>query len=42
LIGEFYEGRLRIFRNIGLAAEPKFDQYEWFHAGGELGTVPVG
>lgn len=42
LVGEFYEGRLRIFRNIGSQTEPQFDSFDWFQAGGELGRVPVG
>jgi hypothetical protein len=42
LVGEFSDGRLRIFRNIGSRAEAKFDTYHWFEAGGELGRVPVG
>jgi hypothetical protein len=42
LVGEFYEGRMRIFHNVGSSAQPKFDKYEWFKAGGDLGRVPTG
>ena len=42
LVGQFHEGRLRIYRNVGTNKEPKFDSFEWFRAGGELGRVPEG
>ena len=42
LVGEFYEGRLRIFRNMGSNQKPRFKQHLWFQAGGRLGKVPTG
>jgi hypothetical protein len=42
LVGQFHEGRLRIYRNTGTKGKPRFDSFEWFKAGGELGRVPVG
>ncbi|MGH7128117.1 MAG: FG-GAP repeat domain-containing protein [Planctomycetaceae bacterium] len=42
LVGEYREGRLRIYRNTGSDTQPSFAEYEWFHAGGELGRVPSG
>jgi hypothetical protein len=42
LVGQFYEGRLRIYRNIGTRAKPRFDSYTWFEAGGKIARVPVG
>lgn len=42
LVGEFHEGRLRIYRNIGTNSAPKFHDFQWFHAGGQLGRVPSG
>ena len=42
LVGQFHEGRLRIYRNTGAKARPRFDSYTWFEAGGTAGTVPVG
>ena len=42
LVGEFYDGRLRIYRNLGTNAEPEFDGYEWFKAGANLGRIPSG
>lgn len=42
LVGQFGEGKLRVYRNLGTDAEPKFGEFAWFEAGGELGTVPSG
>jgi hypothetical protein len=42
LVGEFYQGRLRIYRNVGTDREPRFDESTWFQAGTELGRVPTG
>jgi hypothetical protein len=42
LVGQYHEGRLRIYRNIGTNSNPKFDTYTWFKAGGDFGKVPVG
>lgn len=44
LVGQVYddEGRLRIYRNVGTNAQPKFEGYERFEAGAGLGHVPSG
>jgi len=42
LVGEVHGGRLRIYRNLGTTAEPKFEKYQWFKAGADLGRVPSG
>jgi hypothetical protein len=42
LVGQFHEGRLRIYRNVGTNRHPKFDSYTWFEAGGKIASVPVG
>jgi hypothetical protein len=42
LVGEYHDGRLRIYRNIGTNKEPKFDTFTWFQAGGKIANVPVG
>jgi FG-GAP-like repeat len=42
LVGQFHDGRLRVYRNVGSNARPKFDSYTWFKAGGDLGRVPAG
>jgi FG-GAP-like repeat len=42
LVGQYHDGRLRIYRNIGTNQKPKFDSYTWFQAGGQIASVPVG
>ena len=42
LVGQYHEGRLRIYRNTGTRAKPKFDKYTWFEAGGKIASVPEG
>jgi hypothetical protein len=42
LVGEYFEGRLRIYRNTGSRQRPRFDSWTWFEAGGKAGRVPVG
>jgi hypothetical protein len=42
LVGEIYDGRLRVYRNVGSNAEPKFEGYQWFKAGADLGRIPSG
>ena len=42
LVGQFHEGRLRVYRNVGTKGKPRFGAYTWFEAGGEMGKVPVG
>jgi hypothetical protein len=41
LVGQFGGGKLRVYPNAGTKAEPRFDKFEWFRAGGQLGTVPA-
>jgi hypothetical protein len=42
LVGQFHEGRLRVYRNTGSRASPRFEGYTWFEAGGAAASVPVG
>jgi hypothetical protein len=42
LVGQFGDGKLRIYRNVGTAAAPKFADYQFFKAGGEDAKVPFG
>jgi hypothetical protein len=42
LVGQYADGRLRIYRNNGTRAQPRFDSYTWFEAGGKIASVPVG
>ena|SRR6516164_1857605 len=42
LVGQFHQGRLRIYRNRGTRTNPRFESYVWFKAGGEIASIPVG
>ena len=42
LVGQFGEGKLRIYRNVGGSAAPKFEKFAWFKAGFSDGKVPSG
>src|SRR5687768_1803051 len=37
LVGQYHEGRLRIYRNVGTNAQPRFAGCTWFEAAGEAG-----
>jgi hypothetical protein len=39
LVGQFGSGgRLRIYKNLGTDKEPRFGEFDWFKAGGEIAT----
>ncbi len=42
LVGQYVYGRLRVYRNAGTNAEPKFDRFEWFTVDGLPACVPSG
>ena len=42
LVGQYADGKMRIYRNVGTRREPRFDGFEWFKAGGDFARVPVG
>ena len=42
LVGQFGDGKLRIYKNVGTATEPSFDEFFVFQANGADGTVPSG
>ncbi len=43
LVGQFGEGKLRIYRNVGTQAEPKFDEdFALFQTRKGLGSIPSG
>jgi hypothetical protein len=42
LVGQFGDGKLRLYPNVGTRTDPRFDKFEWFHAGGRVATVPFG
>ena len=42
LLGQMEEGRLRLYTNIGIPAEPRFGSFEFLKADGEAVNVPTG
>src|SRR5262245_53950361 len=40
LVGQYHEGRLRVYLNKGKKGAPRFDSWKWFEAGGKPGRVP--
>ena len=42
LVGQFDDGKLRIYRNEGEAKAPRFGKSQWFQAGGGDAKVPTG
>ena len=42
LVGQFGEGKLRLYPNVGTKNAPEFDKFEWLQADGKLGSVPAG
>jgi len=42
LVGQFGDGRLRLYPNVGSRKEPKFDKFEWFKVAGKVVSVPFG
>jgi hypothetical protein len=42
LVGQFGQGKLRLYPNIGSRNEPRFDPFEWFQAGGQVVSLPAG
>ncbi len=42
LVGQFHDGKMRIFRNTGINSAPKFAAGVWFKAGSADAKVPAG
>ena len=42
LVGQFGEGKLRVYKNFGTAKDPKFQGYTWFKAGEQDASIPSG
>jgi len=42
LVGQFGDGKLRIYRNLGAAGAPRFGAFTWFNGGRKDGRVPTG
>jgi hypothetical protein len=41
LVGQFGSGKLRVYRNKGSNAQPRFDDFTWFLDGIPEGRVPA-
>jgi len=41
LVGQFGDGKLRIYRNVGTAEAPRYGDFRWFRAGGMTGRIPA-
>jgi hypothetical protein len=42
LVGQFDQGKLRLYPNVGTKKGPRFDRFEWFQVGGKDVTLPAG
>jgi hypothetical protein len=42
LVGQFGEGKLRVYTNKGTASQPKFEDFAWFQGGSADARVPSG
>jgi len=42
LVGQFGDGKLRIYKNVGTAKAPRFDGFSWFKTGEQDGRIPSG
>jgi hypothetical protein len=42
LVGQFGQGKLRLYPNTGTRSEPRFERFEWFQAGGQVVSLPAG
>lgn len=42
LVGQFEDGAVRVYRNLGARGAPRFGAFEWLRAGGERLRVSYG
>jgi hypothetical protein len=42
LVGQFGDGKLRVYKNVGTAKEPKFQGFTWFKTGEQEARIPSG
>jgi hypothetical protein len=42
LVGQFGEGKLRVYKNVGTRGAPRFESFTWFRTGEQEGKVPAG
>lgn len=40
LVGEYFEGRVRVYKNVGTNQNPRFDDFDWIRTTGGLAKVP--
>ena len=40
VVGQFEDGKARVYRNIGTHAAPAFGEFTWLEAGGAVASVP--
>jgi hypothetical protein len=41
-VGQFGDGKLRLYPNVGTRTQPRFERFEWLQAGGKTASVPFG
>jgi hypothetical protein len=42
LVGQFGDGKVRIYPNTGTRKAPGFEKFDWLQAGGEVCKIPTG
>lgn len=42
LVGQFGDGKLRLYPNLGTRTAPRFEKFEWFQVDGQVVTLPTG
>jgi hypothetical protein len=42
LVGEYQDGKCRIYHNYGTATKPVFRNFKYLQAGGEIAVIPPG
>ena len=42
LVGQFGEGKLRLYPNVGTRSHPRFGKFDWFRVDGKVVSVPAG
>ena len=42
MVGQFGEGKLRLYPNVGKKHQPRFDKFDWLTVDGTVATVPTG
>jgi hypothetical protein len=42
LVGQFGDGKLRLYPNVGTRTAPRFESFEWLRADGKIASVPFG